>query len=65
MSWLTVIGGFVTLALLLTKFFIQPNRERRKDAKEAFKGGVDALKNRDESAFNFSVQCLNRMLDEK
>jgi len=65
MSWLAVIGGFITLALLLTKFFIQPNRERRKDAKKAFKEGVDALKNRDESAFNFSVQCLNRMLDEK
>jgi len=65
MSWLAVIGGFITLSLILAKFFIQPNRERRKDAKEAFREGIDALKNRNESAFNFSVQCLNRMLDEK
>lgn len=61
MSIVGVIGAGLQLALILVQFFLSKINMKDADVEGAFKEGLDAIKNRDASKFNFALQRLNRM----
>ena len=61
MTILGVIGAGLQLALIFAQFWIKRVNMKDADVEGAFKGGMDAIKNRDSSRFNLSLQRLNRL----
>lgn len=61
MSILGIIGAGLQLALILAQFFINKINTRDADVEGAFKEGMNAIKDRDSSRFNLSVQRLQRL----
>jgi hypothetical protein len=61
MTIIGVIGAGLQLSLILVQFWIKKVNMKDADVEGAFKEGKDAIKNRDASRFNLSVQRLQRL----
>ena len=61
MTVLGIIGAGLQLALLLAQFWIKKINMKDADVEGAFKEGMNAIKDRDASRFNLSIQRLQRL----
>ena len=61
MTVLGVVWAGLQLALILAQFWIKRVNMKDADVEGAFKEGKDAIKDRDASRFNLSLQRLNRL----
>lgn len=61
MTILGIIGAGLQLALIWSQFIVKKVNMKDADVEGAFKGGMDAIKNRDSSRFNLAIGRLNRL----